>query len=72
MTVHAGSHGTTALWFNWGVPQTNISVIRNGLEGWEALKWGYGVRFTIMPSTEMAVDCIFELVKQGFDIQASR
>ena len=72
MTVHVGSHGTKVLWCTWGVPQTNISVIHNGLEGWEALKWGYVVRTTMVMSTEMAVDCIFEPAKQGFEIQVSR
>ena len=59
VAVHTGSHGTTVLWCTWGVPQTNISGIHNGLEGWEALKWGYGVRITMVPSTKIAVDCIF-------------
>ena len=49
--VHAGSHRTPVLWCTWGNPHTNISGIHNGLEGWEALKWGYGVRITMVPST---------------------
>ena len=66
VTVNAGSHGTTVLWCTWGVPQTNISGIHNGLEGWEALKWGYGVRIIMVPLTEMAVDRIFGASKARF------
>ena len=54
------------------MPQTNISVIHNGLEGWEALKWGYVVRTTMVLSTEMAVDRIFDPAENGFEIQASK
>ena len=72
MTVHAGSHNTKVLWCTWGVPQTNISVVHNGLEVWEALKWGYVVRTDMLLLTEMAVDRIFDPAKQVFEIQASR
>ena len=72
MTVHGGSHGTTVLWCTWVMPQKNISGIHNGLEGWESLKWGYGVRITMVLLMEMAVDQIFDPAKQGFEIQASR
>ena len=58
MTIHTGSHGNKVLWCTWGVPKTNISGIHNVLEGWEDLKWGYGVIITIVSLTEMAVDCI--------------
>ena len=46
----------------------NIYGIQNGLEGWEDLKWGYGVRSTMVLLAEMAVDHIFEPEKQGFEI----
>ena len=72
MTVHVGSHSTKVFWCTWRVPQTNISVIHNGLKRWEALKWGYVVRTTMVLLTEIAVDRIFETAKQGFEIQASR
>ena len=72
MTVHTGSHGTMVLWCTWGVSHTNISGIQNRLEGWEALKWGYGSIIAMVPLKEMEVDQIFEPEKQGFDIQASR
>ena len=66
MTVHAGSHGTAVLWCTWGLPQTNIYGIHNGLEGWEALKWGYGVIITMVPLTEMVVNRIFGSGKARF------
>ena len=49
------------------------SSIHNGLEGWEALKWGYRVITTMLPLTEMVVDRNFvEQTKQGFDNQDFR
>ena len=72
MTVHTSSHGTMVLWCTWGVSKPNISSIQNGLDGWEALEWGYGVRITMVSLMEMAVDRIFDTAKQGFEIQASR
>ena len=59
VTVHSSSHGTEVLWCTWKVPKTNIYGIHNVLKGWEALKWGYGVRIAIFPSIEMAVYCTF-------------
>ena len=59
MTVHTGSHGTTVLWCTCRVPQTNVSGINNIFEGRETLKWDYGVRITMILSTEMTVDRIF-------------
>ena len=66
LIIHARSHGTAVLCCTWRVPQTYIYGIHNILKGWEALMWGYGVRITMVSSTEMRVDRIFGAGKATF------